>query len=562
MSVVTATIKSEGKKLSMEYQLMNIEVSREINRIPTAELILLDGNPAKQEFTLSDEAFFEPGKEIEIQLRYEGGKGSSKAIFKGLVVRHNLEVNSQESFLSVEMKDKALGLTKGRNSAVFEKKADSDIIKSLISEGGAKAGKIAKTALKHPEIVQYYCSNWDFILSRADVNNLLVAVEDGEVSLHKIEIKGAAKHTFEYGITEIYGFEMEADASQQYASIASVAWDIKTQKLTKASKAKEFALAQSNLKGKSIASKFGGKEYQLTSPVQLDPKEIQAWADAKMTRTRMSFMRGVVTVPGDSGIKLMDVLELKGIGKRFNGKTLVTGIQHTVNQEGWQTHIQFGLPADPYSYTSHIVDAPAAGLLPAVQGLQIGLVDAFEEDKDAKEFRVRVILPGVDEKKGKIWARLASPDAGKARGYFFRPEKGDEVVLGFFNDDPRQAVILGALFSSKNVPPKGWEKLSKDNAFKGIVSKSGIKMEIDDKDQKLSFETSAKQSIVLDEKKKSISISDLNKNTITLDDKGITIKSSDKLTIEAKGDLSLKGKKILINGSSGITLKSSKVEVK
>ena len=69
----------------------------------------------------------------------------------------------------------------------------------------------------------------------------------------------------------------------------------------------------------------------------------------------------------------------------------------------------------------------AAGLLPAVTGLQIGIVQAFAEDP-AKEFRVKVILPGVDESQGWVWARLALPEAGKARGHFFLPEPGDEVT--------------------------------------------------------------------------------------------------------------------------------------
>lgn len=566
MPVVTATIKCEGKTLPAEYELLSIETLSEVNRIPSATLVFVDGNPAKQQFVLSDQTFFEPGKEVEIQLRYEDGKQTSATIFKGLVVKHNLEANAQESTLSVELQDAVVSMTKGRNSAVFRKKSDADIFKSLIDKGGAKAGSIAVTEPKHEEIVQYYCSNWDFMLSRAEVNNLLAVVKDGEVSLKKLEITGAPKHKLEYGITEIYSFEMEADASQQYESIESVAWDIKAQKLSQKSKAADFSLAQSNLKGKTIAGKLGGKEYLLNSAVPIDPKESKIWADATMARTRMSLLRGVISVPGAAEVQLLEVMELKGMGKRFNGKTLITGIRHTVEHSGWTTHLQFGLSGQSFSCQPFIQDAPAAGLLPAVQGLQIGIVDAFEED-ESKEFRVQVILPGVDAAKGKVWARLASPEAGlgadgKGRGYFFRPEKGDEVAVGFFNDDPRQAVILGGLYSSKNVPPKGWEKLDAENAFKGIVSKTGISFQIDDKEKTLKLITSEKQYILIDEKKKGIEIKDLNENTITLDDKGISIKVADKLVIEAKGDIELTGKNIKLDASANVEIKGSKVDVK
>ena len=54
----------------------------------------------------------------------------------------------------------------------------------------------------------------------------------------------------------------------------------------------------------------------------------------------------------------------------------------------------------------------------------------FKDDPD-KEFRVEVKIPAVTPRDGTLWARLCSPDAGKGRGFFFRPEVGDEVVVGF-----------------------------------------------------------------------------------------------------------------------------------
>lgn len=566
MPVVTATIKCEGAALPAEYELLTVDVSCEVNRIPSATLVFVDGNAAKQQFALSDQDFFEPGKTVEIQLRYEGGKKPNATVFKGLVVRHSLEVSAQDSTLSVELQDAAVGLTKTRNSRVFRHKTDADIFKMLIDEAGAKSGEIAPTEPEHEEIVQYYSSNWDFILMRAEANNLLAVVENGAVSLKKLEAAGAVKHSFEYGITEIYSFEMAADASRQYESIETVTWDIKNQKLSQNSRAADFSLSQSDLAGKAVAGKFGGGEYVLSSAVAIDPKESQNWADATMARTRMSLLRGVISIPGTADVRLLEVMELNGIGKRFKGKTLITGISQTVNQDGWTTHLQFGLSGEAFARQPFIQDAPAAGLLPAVQGLQIGVVADFEED-EAKEFRVPVILPGVDPVKGKIWARLAAPEAGlgaggKGRGYFFRPEKGDEVAVGFFNDDPRQAVILGGLYSSKNVPPEGWEKLDAENQFKGIVSKTGISFQIDDKEQTLKLLTSEKQSVTIDEKKKAIEIKDLNENTITLDGKGISIKAAGKFLVEAEGDIELTGKNIKLDASASVEIKGSKVDVK
>lgn len=560
MSVVTATIKSKGKKLKAIYRLVGIDIQREVNRIPFAQLLLIDGSAATKKFLLSEEDFFTPGNEVEILLRYEGIQKSAKRVFKGLVLRHALESDGVESILRIDLKDAAYTMTVGRKSVVH-KGADSSIIKKLIQGAHLKADIKVTTKPQHAEMVQYYCSDWDFMLSRAEANNLLVAVTDRTVSLQPLKVSGAAKHSFEYGISQIYSFEMEADASQQYAKVSAVAWDQKKNALTKASQAAAFSLSQGNFKAADIAKKVGGKELQFTSAVPMTPQETKEWANSRLARARMSFLRGSITVPGQADMALLDVMEMKGLGPRFKGKTLVTGLRHQVDLDGWQTHIQFGLPSEPFARSPDIVDAPAAGLLPAVQGLQLGIVEAFKKDPD-EQFRVKVKLPGIDPKKGIVWARFVMPDAGKQRGQLFIPEKGDEVVVGFFNDDPRQAVIIGSLYSSTNPPPKGWEKWTKDNRYKGFVSKTGITIAIDDKDKSLTLLTSDKQSIKLDEKTKTIEILDVNKNKITLNDKGVVLEVVDKLSIKAKGDVEIKGKNIKLNASANVEIKGSKVDVK
>jgi uncharacterized protein involved in type VI secretion and phage assembly len=251
-------------------------------------------------------------------------------------------------------------------------------------------------------------------------------------------------------------------------------------------------------------------------------------------------IRGRLGLPGFADIDLLDLIEIKGIGKRFNGRTPVTGISHRVDDEGWRTDLQFGLSPRWFCREDEIQDSPAAGLLPPASGLQIGVVDQFEEDPK-KEFRVRLILPGIDEKAGWVWARLASPDAGPDRGFFFRPEAGDEVVVGFLNDDPRQPVSLGAMFSSKNAPPEDFSKLSEKNLKKGIVTRKGTKVGFIDEDKASLFIETAASSIRLDDEEQTIRISDEHGNTVRMDKDGIQLKSAKDLKIEATGNVEIKG---------------------
>jgi phage protein D len=65
-SVCTFTLLSDGNEVSKAYQVLSIIVNKEVNRISSANIILLDGEPSKESFEISNKADFEPGKKIEI----------------------------------------------------------------------------------------------------------------------------------------------------------------------------------------------------------------------------------------------------------------------------------------------------------------------------------------------------------------------------------------------------------------------------------------------------------------------------------------------------------------
>ena len=542
MSVVTATILSEGQPMDPRHQLLSLDIIKEINRIPEAQLVLIDGDSARGDFPISNTDFFLPGKEIEIKLRYEGA--SDQTVFKGPVVRHGVEATGSGSVLTVEMKDAAVKLTHTRRSIVYRDKADHEIIGQIIQDAGLQKGAIEATEPVHAQIVQYYATDWDFILSRADIQGLVAVASDGEIALPKISAAGQPRLTFEWGLSEIYNFELHVDAGRQYSTLEGVAWNLKDQEPTQASQAAAFDLPQGNLDGEAIAQTIGFDTYTLKHPVPLDPAELQAWADARMARNRMSLITGRIAVAGSADIKPLDLIEVKGIGERFNGNALVTGIRHQVNESGWRTNVQFGLSPDWFCRNENIADVPAAGLLPAVSGLQIGVVDAFEDDPD-QEYRIKVILPAINAEEGAVWARLLSPDAGRDRGYFFRPEAGDEVVVGFFNNDPRHPVILGAMFGSKNTPPEDVSELTEDNVNKAIVTKKGTKIVFKDDDKaSVLIETPEANKFMLDDDAQSIEVSDQNGNSIMMTSDGIEIKSANDIIIEASGNVEIKGQAV------------------
>ena len=174
--VVRLYILSNGSRISDAIQVVSVDVSSGINRIPQARIVLLDGDMPNKDFPLSNGDDFKPGSEIKIEIGYGEAKDS---IFEGIVVKHGIKISGDNhSRLVIECRDKAVAMTVGRKNANYVDSRDSDIISSLVSGYGGLSAAVDATNFEHGELVQYYCSDWDFLLSRAEANGLLVCVED------------------------------------------------------------------------------------------------------------------------------------------------------------------------------------------------------------------------------------------------------------------------------------------------------------------------------------------------------------------------------------------------
>lgn len=545
---LTIEIKNSKKgALKKLDDIVSIDVMLTANRLPLAEIVLLDGDVAKGKFPLSDTGFFDPGEEVSISARRKNG--AMTKLFSGVVISQTIQVMSGSSRLCIELTDKAHAMTMRRRSFVYRKKADSDVIGQLATESGLSVKKKDSTAPKHEELVQYNCSDWDFCLSRAEANGLILLVSDGTLSAVQPKL-GSQELEITYGISNVLDIELKADARALYGSVKGFHYDAKKRALSPPADSAVSPANPGSLRASGIAKSLGVKELNLVSPVASLKAEVEAWAKGAMIRSRLSLVQGRIRVEEEKIATLGSSIKLTGFGKVFNGKAFVSGVRHSIQGGMWTTDYQLGLSSETLMDRAQVSNPLGSGLLPGVQGLQIGTVESILEDP-GKEFRVKVKLLGLNQADNMLWARLALPDAGKKRGFNFLPEKDDEVVVGFLNGDPRQPIILGSLFSS-GLPPQFPAK--KENNIKGIVSRTGVGMVIDDKEMKMRLTSAVdkdEQMILINKKNKSIHIIDnLNKNTVKLDSKGITFTSAKNMTIDVKGDLKLTAKgKVNIKGA-------------
>jgi Rhs element Vgr protein len=525
--------------------LISITVRRAVNRVPSATLVFGDGDMPEGKFPLSDSPKFKPGAEITINAGY----GEDEApIFSGIVVKHGLAIRGgNDARLVVECRDKALRMSVGRRNASYQDQTDAEILSTLVSAHGLEAD-ISGADLHHAQLVQHDCTDWDFMLSRAEANGCLVIVTDGKVAVAEPETSGAAVLEVAYG-ESLIEFEAELDARHQYAEVQARAWDAKTQALLEGTSAKPARLnAEGNLDSAALAKVLGAGTVSLQTGAALPKPALDRWAKAQQLKSGLARLRGRMRFQGTAKARLGGLFDLVGVGDRFAGPVLATGLAHRIEQGDWSTEVEFGTPVEWPTERPDVIAPQAAGWVPGIEGLHVGVVLSLDADP-AGEHRVQVKLPaaGVDS----LWARLMQFSASNAFGAFFSPEVGDEVLLGFLGNDPACPVVLGSLYSSGRPPARA---LTSKNDVKSIVTRCKARLEFNDEDKVITVSTPGANTVVLSDEAKSIVLADQNGNKVRLEEAGITLESPKDIKIDAKGA-------ITVSSVGALTL-SAKADVK
>ncbi len=558
--LVTFKILTEGQELSNIYQVKSIMVQKEVNRIPMAKIVLIDGEASERDFALSNEDLLIPGKSIEITAGYHSDE---ETIFKGIVIKHNLKIRAQRTHLIIECKDEAVKMTIGKKSTYFYESKDSEIFEELL--GNYSLDKdVEATNYMHPELVQYNASDWDFMIARAQANGKLCFIDDGKVTIAKPDVGQSEIETITYGASML-DFDAEIDARHQVKKVSSYGWNHADQELLEIDGADPSVSLNGNISTSDLNAIIGLDSMELRHGGAVTDTELQDWADGKWLFQQLAKIRGRVKFQGIASVKPNTILKLEGVGERFNGNAYITGVSHTISDGNWTVNAQFGLHPEWFSETFDINAQPASGLLPAIAGLQVGVVSQLEEDPDGEE-RILVQIPIINHEEQGIWCRVASLDAGENRGAFFRPELGDEVIIGFINEDPNDAVVLGMLHSSAKPAPF---TASDDNHEKGFVTRSEMKVVFDDDKKSINISTPAGKLIALDEDAGTIVIEDDNSNVVTIDSNGISMESAGDIAIKASGDVTIEGTNVGITanaefkaeGSAGAEVSTSAIAV-
>ena len=534
---VTFTILSNGNALPSSVSVQTIETWQEVNRVPRARIVILDGDAAAQTFPISEEDFFVPGNEIEILAGYHSDE---ECIFKGIVVKHSIRIRDTGNCqLVIECAHSCVKLTKLKKNRFFYDQTETDVWSEILAHYSIE-NDIDGPSFTHNQLLQYDATDWDYLVSRVEVNNLFLIGEKDKVTISQPAFDAEATQAITFGST-LLSFDAEIDASTQVSTVKAQTWDYSKTEITEIEASNSGAVTPGNLTHEELSDALHDSEKVITHVAKQPDEVLQKWADNTLLRHQLSKVRGRARFQGISRMSAGKIIELQGLGDRFNGKAFVSGVKHEIVAGNWFVDVQFGLNHAPFAEQFDVQSNKGASMQPTINGLQIGIVTQLESDPNGDD-RILVNIPIMKENEQGVWARLATHGAGDNRGVFLRPEVGDEVILGFLNDDPNNPIVIGSVNSSNKPTPV---PASDDNHVKGWVTRSEIEFLVDDDKKSVEVNLPGGKSLILSEDADEIKLVDDHANSLTFNADGITLESAKDITLKtSSGDVSIEGMNI------------------
>lgn len=567
--VVTCRIATgdNATELDTTVNVLSILIHKEVNKIPFARIRFRDGEVATGDFPLADGATLVPGVRIRISLGYDA---DDTVLFEGIITTLTEKISAVSSEMIIEARDPAVKMTITQNNHHYNDITDSDLAGQLIENYGLTAD-VETTRIPNRDLVQFNTTDWDLLVSRMDRLGMITLTDGGKVTVKTPDLAKDPVLELQYG-NNLLDFDATIDARHQITNVRVSSWNPQTQQVD-STDADDDSGGGGNLSAETLAKVLEVESLDLRSAANLGEAERQAIGNARKMKNVLAKIRGRARFFGHPGIHPGDLVNLKNVGDRFNGPVFVGAVEHVYAEGGWTTETTLGLSPEWFSAKATLPATPsgstvtppagsvtgngATGLISLVEGLQLGIVIDIRDPEN--EFRVKIRLPAVNGEEEGIWARVSTLDAGLKRGTYFRPETGDEVVVGFINNDPSFPVILGMMHSSALPAPI---TPAEDNNEKGYLSRDGLKMFFNDGDRSVNIETPSGKKITLSENAGTIEVADENGNSLRMEASGVTLKSGNDLIIEARGNLSLKANSVSASGNTDLALEAVSVSVK
>ncbi len=539
-------LKVDGSPLRTELygRLMLVQVEESV-QLPDSFALHFDD----PHFELFDEDKFRPGTKIEIAFRAEGepvvvtsGEVTAVSVEPGVSGRHELVVTGL---------DLTHRMARGAKSKAFTNMTDSGIAGQVARDYGLEpdidsTSEIRQHALQHNE------TDYAFLRRMASAIGYDFWITENKFHFKKKPSARSQAPKLTWG-ENLRSFKVRFATVDSCDEVVVTAWDpVDKKTITGRARTPDHGTDAPAAAQMAAAAKrsFGA----VTRRAGQFPAASQAEADARAQSLMLKASGGGVILKGECvgnpWIGAGNEVTLDKVGNRLAGKYRVTAVEHTYGSDRpYVTRFTCGAKE-----SDGLVDMLGGGGTANRQehrgwgSLVVGVV-TNNDDKDSQA-RVKVKFPTLSEDES-AWARVATIGAGASRGIEWLPEVGDEVLVGFENDDKARPIVLGGLWGRKDKPPEA--KPVGDGKVKQRIMASR-------KDNRITLIDDPKTSIV-------VKLGDaecqlvLEKDESKLTGEKKLVISAQQIELKADQKLSLSAQNVEITAKSGLTASGKPIKL-
>lgn len=321
--------------------ILNVRVSDYVEGAGTFTVTFNNWNSQTQEFKWVDGDLLVEGAEVEVKV---GFVDDLRSMMKGELTALEPEFMAGAApTLKIHGYDLLHRFRRGRNTRSFANMKDSQIAEQIAGELGLRA-QADDSEVTHEYVLQSNQSDVDFLLERARRIGYEVTVKDKTLNFRKAANNKDKLVSLDFGLT-LTSFYPRLNTLGQVSEVVVHGWNRKTKEAIegKAQPGDENSKMGGSKLGASISKEafFKATAVVVDKPVFSEGEAAQI-AKGKFNEMAVDFITGEGTAIGNTDIRAGEVVELKGLGKRFSGLYYVTSSTHDVGPKGYRTRFTVG----------------------------------------------------------------------------------------------------------------------------------------------------------------------------------------------------------------------------
>jgi phage protein D len=468
------------------------------------------------------------GADIEIKLAAPDG-ATLVSVLKGQIAAVEPEFNASGAVIVARGFDRSHSLNRTQETQTYQNMTADDIARKVASRAGLDQGQIDSAGEAYDFVQQNNETDWQFLWRLARRIDFEVVVSGSELCFRQAGSGDGDPVALTWG-DNLQVFRPRVTGIQQVDEVVVRAWDPSTKDVIE-SKAQAGSLGVDiGVERSDVASSLGGGTVTLTDRPAMTTEEASALARSVVARIANGYVEAEGTARGNPALRAGGRIKVSGVGSRFGGTYTLSATTHIYRGgRGYETQFTVGGRS-----TRSLLDlmTPAA-VRHWGNSLVVGVVSQ-NDDPDGLG-RVRVTYPSLGDDTEGWWARVVAPAAGDSRGLLMMPVVGDEVVVGFEQDDVRRPYILGSVWNGKAKP--GADLVHTDGSF-ALRSDEQIWMSAGDK------------------------ITVKGEKDAEVDTEGkFTVQATGDVTIQSNGSLTIKASSIKLEADGQVKISGSGISL-